>query len=51
MKVNKRLIEVHEIKCKMCGKVIQSLSEDQARSNMKSHMMIHEGKNKKDEKR
>jgi len=34
--------EVYELKCKICGKIIKSLSENQADYNLKIHMMKHE---------
>jgi len=33
--------EIYELKCEICGKVIRSLSENQADYNMKSHMITH----------
>ena len=37
--------EIYELKCEVCGKVIKSLSENQADMNMKQHKLTHGGKN------
>ena len=34
--------EIYELTCEVCGKIIKSLSENQANFNMKQHKLIHE---------
>ena len=38
--------EVYELTCKKCGKVIRSLSENQADYNMKAHELTCKGEKK-----
>jgi len=44
--VKKKDYEVYELTCKKCGKVIRSLSENQADYNMKAHELTCKGEKK-----
>lgn len=34
--------EIYELTCEVCGKIIKSLSENQATFNMKQHKLTHD---------
>ncbi len=41
-KMVKKIQEVHELKCNICGKLIIAINEGQADYNMKQHKLSHE---------
>jgi len=43
--------EIYELTCGKCGKVIKSLSENQANFNMKQHKLTHEKEGEDDDKK